>query len=154
MKKEGKVKKIADNFRHKIDIFELIHAENPNLRIPRTFGQKASDSLTKWAGSWFFIIGFLVFLGLWIFTNVYLIIQYQVSEVFDPYPFILLNLVLSMLAAIQAPVILMSQNRQGQKDRFKAEVDYKINKKAEGEIRDIKRQLNKIEDMLSGRRKK
>ena len=100
------------------------------------------------------IVGFLVFLGLWIFTNVYLLIQYQVSGVFDPYPFILLNLVLSMLAAIQAPVILMSQNRRGQKDRFKAEVDYKINKKAEGEIRDIKKQLNKIEDLLSGRKKK
>ena len=145
MVKEEKFSMISAPF------LKLIH---PITKIPRTFGQKASDSLTKWAGSWFFIIGFLVFLGLWIFTNVYLLIQYRVSEVFDPYPFILLNLVLSMLAAIQAPVILMSQNRRGQKDRFKAEVDYKINKKAEGEIRDIKKQLNKIEDLLSGRKKK
>jgi len=153
MKKEGRIRKTVENLRHKMDISELLRAENPNLRIPRTFGQKASDNLTKWAGSWFFIIGFLIFLGLWIFTNVYLLIQYKVSEVFDPYPFILLNLVLSMLAAIQAPIILMSQNRQGHKDRFKAEIDYRINKKAESEIRDIKKQLNKIEELLARRKK-
>ena len=118
------------------------HKEPSNIfRIPKTFGQKAADSLTKWAGSWTFIISFLVFIVVWMFINVYFLIQYKVGKPWDPYPFILLNLVLSCLAAIQAPVILMSQNRQIQRDRYKSEYDYKINKKAEKEIREIKNLL-------------
>ncbi len=112
-----------------------------NFRRPKTFGQKAADWLTKWAGSWIFIIGFLIFIGLWIYVNIYFLIQYKIAEVWDPYPFILLNLVLSCLAAIQAPIILMSQNRTAQRDRLKAEFDYRINKKAEKEIREIKNLL-------------
>ena len=105
----------------------------PNFRIPKTFGQKASDKLSKWAGSWTFILSFFVFLGLWMVSNVLM----WVRE-WDPYPFILLNLVLSCLAAIQAPIILMSQNRTAQRDRLKAEFDYKVNRTAEKEIREIK----------------
>lgn len=106
----------------------------------RTFGQRAADSLAKWAGSWTFIIGFLLFLVLWMATNVYAWIN-----TWDPYPFILLNLVLSCLAALQAPVILMSQNRQAQKDRLKADYDYRVNRKTEKQVEEIQKQLNRIE---------
>ncbi len=106
------------------------------IRYKRTFGQKAADAVTKWAGSWTFILGFFVFLALWISANIFMWINR-----WDPYPFILLNLVLSCLAAIQAPIILMSQNRQMQRDRIKAEFDYRINKKAEKEIQEIKKIL-------------
>ena len=120
--------------------------ENPIhslIRKQRTFGQKAADILTKWAGSWIFIIFFFCFLFIWMLINVYAWI-----ESWDPYPFILLNLVLSMLAAIQAPVILMSQNRQAQIDRLKSEYDYAVNRKAEREIQEIRKQLEKIEKKL------
>ena len=117
------------------------HQTLPLFRIPKTIGQKAADFITKWAGSWTFIISFFVFIGIWISTNGYYIIKYTQGEPFDPFPFILLNLSLSCLAAIQAPVILMSQNRQSQKDRIKAEYDYRVNKKAEREIREIKNLL-------------
>ncbi len=108
------------------------------IKYKRTFGQKAADWVTKWAGSWYFIIGFFIFLFLWIGANILMWIKE-----WDPYPFILLNLVLSCLAAIQAPIILMSQNRQAQRDRLKAEFDYRINKKAEKEIQEIKELLLK-----------
>lgn len=110
--------------------------DGSQIKYKRTFGQKAADKVTKWAGSWTFIIGFFIFLFLWMSVNVLMWIKQ-----WDPYPFILLNLVLSCLAAIQAPIILMSQNRQAQRDRLKAEFDYRINKKAEKEIREIKNLL-------------
>ena len=113
----------------------------PILGSPRTLGQRAADRLTKAAGSWTFIILFLVFIVLWMYFNVNILIQYQLGQPWDPYPFILLNLVLSCLAAIQAPVILMSQNRQTQRDRIKLAHDHEINKKAEQEIREIKELL-------------
>ncbi len=109
----------------------------------RTFGQKAADNLSRWAGSWAFIISFLVFLGIWMLVNVYAWIN-----TWDPYPFILLNLVLSCLAALQAPVILMSQNREAEKDRIKAEYDYKVNRKAEKEIEKILKKLDRIERVV------
>ena len=114
---------------------------HPIFRVPKTFGQKSADFLTKWAGSWVFILGFFVFLGIWIATNGYFLLRYVKDGIMDPYPFILLNLILSCLAAIQAPIILMSQNRQIQRDRVRAEYDYTINKKAEKEIREIKNML-------------
>ena len=109
------------------------------VKKERTLGQKSSDVVTKWVGSWTFIIIFLIFILAWIGTN----LQAWV-EGWDPYPFILLNLVLSTIAAIQAPIILMSQYRVAQRDRLKAEYDYKINKKAEQEIREIKEILRKM----------
>lgn len=108
-----------------------------------TFGQKAADLLTSSMGSWTFLIFFMFFLLLWIGANIY-----AWMESWDPYPFILLNLVLSCLAAIQAPIILMSQNRQSQKDRLRAEYDYQVNRKAEREIEEIKKQLDRIERKL------
>jgi len=114
------------------------------LHAKRTFGQKAADGLAKHAGSWSFIIFFFIFLLLWIAANVYMWVQQ-----WDPYPFILLNLVLSCLAAIQAPVILMSQNRQAEKDRIKANYDYLVNRKAEREIKQVQTQLDRIEKRLN-----
>jgi len=113
------------------------------IRRERTFGQRVADGLAKWAGSWTFIVSFFIFLGLWIAANVYAWIN-----TWDVYPFILLNLVLSCLAAIQAPVILMSQNRQSEKSRIKAEYDYKVNIKAEKGIREIRTILNRMEKRL------
>ena len=136
MEKEGKKKKVKSSNSNKKDyFFKLGH---PNFRAYRTFGQRASDFLTKWAGSWHFILGFLFFLVLWIIMNTSWIVF---GSKWDPKPFILLNLILSCLAAIQAPIILMSQNRQSQKDRLKAEYDYAINRKAEKGIREIKDML-------------
>ena len=110
-----------------------------HLISPQTFGQRAADGIAKWAGSWVFIISFLIFLGLWMAANVYMWVNQ-----WDPYPFILLTLVLSCIAALQAPVILMSQNRQSQKDRIKAEYDYRVNRKAERGIEEILKELKKI----------
>ena len=125
----------------KKEIKKKTRNNHPISKIQKTFGQKSADWIAKWAGSWTFIIGFFIFLGIWITLNVYFLIDYKIGKPWDPYPFILLNLVLSCLAAIQAPVILMSQNRVTQRDRLKAEYDYAINKKAEQEIREIKNLL-------------
>lgn len=119
------------------------HQSHPIFKLHnrRTLGQKAADKVTLIAGSWTFILTLFGFLIFWMILNSYIFIQYLEGNPFDPYPFILLNLVLSCLAAIQAPIILMSQNRQTQRDRIKSEFDYRINKKAEEEIREIKNML-------------
>ncbi len=104
-----------------------------------TFGQKSADNLAKFAGSWTFIIIFFAILVTWILTNAILL-----SKPFDVYPFILLNLILSCLAAIQAPVIMMSQNRQEQKDRMRSVNDYKVNLKSEIIIEDVHLKLDNI----------
>ncbi len=110
-------------------------------------GQKVADKIASFGGSWIFIIAFFSFLLLWMITNVWLIS----TKPFDPYPFILLNLILSCLAAIQAPIIMMSQNRQEQIDRQRAEHDYKINLKAELEIKLLS---EKIDHLLVHQNKK
>jgi uncharacterized membrane protein len=97
-----------------------------------TFGQKLADKVASFGGSWLFISIFIIVLVIWIVLNSFILIKLNSS--FDPYPYILLNLVLSMIAAIQAPIILMSQNRQAYKDRLSAEHDYEVNLKAELEI--------------------
>ncbi|KFF05903.1 DUF1003 domain-containing protein [Flavobacterium reichenbachii] len=99
----------------------------------RNFGQKIADKVADFGGSWTFIISFVVFIVIWIGSNVYIL----TNKGFDPYPFILLNLILSCVAALQAPVIMMSQNRQEEKDRSRAKKDYMINLKSELEIRMI-----------------
>ena len=106
----------------------------------RTFGQRIADKVAAFGGSWTFIISFFVFLLLWIFTNVY----FLTNKGFDPYPFILLNLILSCIAALQAPIIMMSQNRQEEKDRERAKKDFQINLKAEKEIRILQDKLDHI----------
>lgn len=115
----------------------------------KTFGQRAADALTKYAGSWGFIIIFFTFLFLWMIVNTTWLVF---GKQWDIYPFILLNLVLSCLAAIQAPIILMSQNRQGEKDRIKANYDYKVNRRTERQVDQIKRQLDEIEKKLNSKR--
>ena len=104
-----------------------------------TFGQRASDKLAEFAGSWIFIIAFTLFLIIWILINVYFL-----KNPFDPYPFIMLNLVLSCVAAIQAPLIMMSQKRQEQKDRERAENDFKVNLKCEIILENLHRKLDEL----------
>ena len=103
-----------------------------NEKEKYTLGQRAADKIAKFAGSWAFIFSFTGVLILWMAVNAVL-----AAKAFDPYPFILLNLVLSCVAAIQAPLIMMSQNRQEEKDRHRAENDYKVNLKTEIMIEDI-----------------
>ena len=104
-----------------------------------TLGQRAADTIAKFAGSWAFIFSFTGVLVLWMVFNVIL-----AAKAFDPYPFILLNLVLSCVAAIQAPLIMMSQNRQEEKDRRRAEHDYKVNRNSEIMIEDPYDKVNAI----------
>ena len=110
---------------------ELI-SENVDKAVEEqlTFGQRLSDKIADFGGSWTFILSFFFFLALWIAFNIY-----SLTKPFDPYPFILLNLILSCIAAMQAPVIMMSQNRQEEKDRERSKHDYQVNLKAELEIR-------------------
>jgi len=118
--------------------------------FPSTFGEKSADKLTKWAGSWKFILGFVSFLILWIIFNTVWILF---GQVWDSKPFIMLNLFLSCLAALQAPIILMSQNRSSQRDRQRVEYDYAVNRKSEREIQQIKKQLNRIENRFLNKKK-
>ncbi len=105
-----------------------------------TFGQRVADKIAMFGGSWNFIIFFFTFIVLWIAINLWILI----TKPFDPFPFILLNLILSCLAAIQAPIIMMSQNRQEQKDRQRSEHDYKINLKAELEIKILHEKIDHL----------
>jgi CRP/FNR family transcriptional regulator, cyclic AMP receptor protein len=116
---------------------------NPNevIEEDETFGERIADSVAHFGGSWSFIITFLALLVAYVTTNV--ILQ---SKAWDRYPFILLNLFLSMLAAIQAPVIMMSQNRQDSKDRVRGELDYDVNRRAEREIQAVTHKLNVLDD--------
>jgi uncharacterized membrane protein len=106
----------------------------------RTYGQVIADKVAAFGGSWTFIISFLIFIMIWIASNVCLLM----NKGFDPYPFILLNLILSCIAALQAPVIMMSQNRQEEKDRERAKKDYMINLKSELEIRMLDEKLDHL----------
>lgn len=106
-----------------------------------TFGQRLADRVAEFGGSWAFIVAFGVFLGAWVLLNTVLALFH---EAFDPYPFIFLNLLLSMVAAMQAPVIMMSQNRQSAKDRLDAAHDYEVNLKSEIEIMALHDKLDQI----------
>lgn len=110
---------------------------NPPKEI-LTKGQKISDKVARFGGSWAFIISFFIILIVWIIYNV----TAPKGDEFDPYPFILMNLILSCIAALQAPIIMMSQNRQEEKDRKRSENDYLINLKAELEIRSLNQKLD------------
>jgi uncharacterized membrane protein len=117
-------------------------SENINIEFEQklTFGQRLSDKFSGYAGSWGFILTFVGIIILWIIINSLILFFRH----FDPYPFILLNLVLSCLAAIQAPIILMSQNRQEARDRLRAEYDYRVNLKAELEIRHLHEKMDHL----------
>jgi CRP/FNR family cyclic AMP-dependent transcriptional regulator len=119
---------------------------NPNEVIEEeaTFGQRIADKVAGFGGSWTFIISFLTVLVIYTIVNVGL-----GKSAWDPYPFILLNLFLSMLAALQAPVIMMSQNRQDTKDRVRSELDFDVNRRAESEIQGLAHKLNLVSDKIN-----
>ena len=111
-----------------------------DIETKLSFGDRLSDRIAVFGGSWIFIISFFSFIMIWIGINIWIL----TTKPFDPFPFILLNLILSCLAAIQAPIIMMSQNRQEQKDRIRAEHDYKINLKAELEIKLLSEKMDHL----------
>lgn len=136
----GELSKLEEEVVSSIKEQETI-SKNVNAEYEQriTFGQWLSDKLASYGGSWKFITSFIVVLMIWVMLNASSLF---LKKAFDPYPFILLNLVLSCLAAIQAPVILMSQNRQNTKDRMRSEYDYRVNLKAELEIRHLHQKLD------------
>ncbi|WP_432708335.1 DUF1003 domain-containing protein [Pedobacter sp.] len=135
-----KLQKIVDETIKEEDLVinNLIHPAKDEL----TPVQKISDKVARFGGSWKFIIAFIIFMVFWVTINTAAV----ASKPFDPYPFILMNLVLSCIAALQAPIIMMSQNRQEEKDRMRSENDYLINLKAEMGIRSLQQKM----DLLLG----
>lgn len=138
---KGELSNVEEQVLKSLKEHELL-SQNINTEFDRqlTIGERLSDRLTRYAGSWTFIIMFSCIILLWIAINTYVLL----SKPFDPYPFILLNLVLSCVAAMQAPIILMSQNRESAKDRLRAEYDYRVNLKAELEIRHLHEKLDHL----------
>ena len=137
-------KDVVDAIKNNSILSENIQAE---IEAELTFGQRLAGKVATFGGSWAFIITFFTFILIWMIINIW----FLATSPFDPYPFILLNLILSCLAAIQAPIIMMSQNRQEQKDRQRGEHDYKINLKAELEIKLLS---EKIDHLLAHQNKK
>ena len=133
-------KRVLQHLRNKEAISRNVHKE---FTADLTFGQRLADRVAAFGGSWPFIGLFALFMLLWIGSNVVMLLFFK-SKPFDPFPYILLNLFLSMLAAIQAPVIMMSQNRQEEKDRERAKKDYKINLKSELEIRELHEKIDHL----------
>jgi uncharacterized membrane protein len=131
-------KELHDKIRRRERVSKNVHVLH---RERLTFGQRVSDKLAEVAGSWRFILSFGVFLGAWILVNTVALIHH-----WDKYPYILLNLMLSMLAALQAPVIMMSQSRQEARDRIRAEHDYEVNLKAEIEIQQLHQKLDGLRE--------
>jgi CRP/FNR family cyclic AMP-dependent transcriptional regulator len=121
-------------------------SRNPNELIEEqaTFGEHIADAVARFGGSWSFIISFGMVLSVYVAANAILR-----GRAWDPYPYILLNLFLSMLASIQAPVIMMSQNRQDTKDRLRGELDYEVNRRAESEIQGLSRKLNLVDEKIN-----
>jgi uncharacterized membrane protein len=113
-----------------------------------TFGERLADKVAAVGGSWTFIMGFAAFLALWATLNSVLLVAWR----FDPYPFVFLNLLLSMLAAVQAPIIMMSQNRQAAKDRLAAALDYEVNLKAESAIAELHDKVDRLAELIASAR--
>jgi uncharacterized membrane protein len=128
-------KTVLASLTHDTTLANKIEADDQQVL---TTGQKIADKVATFGGSWTFIISFGIFIFIWITINVF----WLVNRSFDPYPFILLNLILSCIAALQAPVIMMSQNRQEEKDRQRAKKDYMINLKSELEIRTLHEKID------------
>lgn len=146
--KVGLLRVLVENVTEDFNEEDILHmilekkiAANPeeNPVKKQTVGQKTADKIAKFAGSWTFIFSFTAVLLLWMLGN-----HFLKASAFDPYPFILLNLVLSCVAAVQAPLIMMSQNRREEKDRVRSENDYKINLKAEFIIEDLHKKMDRI----------
>lgn len=128
---------VIQSFRNNKMISARLDREKPESE---SLGERVADKVAEFGGSWTFIISFVVFLLVWIGLNIY----WLNNKGFDPYPFILLNLILSCVAALQAPVIMMSQNRQEDKDRERARNDYMVNLKAELEIRELHEKIDHL----------
>ena len=137
---------LGKQFHSSQQLVRLRATRNPNDVIEKdaTFGERIADSVASFGGSWTFIIAFLVVL---LAYSGFSLLMGKSS--WDPYPFILLNLFLSLLAAVQAPVIMMSQNRQDTKDRLRGELDYDVNRRAEAEIQGLSRKLNMLDDRIA-----
>ncbi len=131
-------KKVVDTLMDKSTISDKI--EDTTLNETITLGQRLADKVASFGGSWTFIVSFGIFITIWILLNI-IILQ---AKSFDPFPFILLNLILSCIAALQAPVIMMSQNRQEEKDRERSKKDYMINLKSELEIRILHEKIDHL----------
>jgi len=131
--------------RHFDDRLPVSHDTNLEFEKKLTFGQRLADKVAAFGGSWTFIIIFAAILLSWVLLNSFILARRGAA--FDVYPYILLNLFLSMLAAVQAPVILMSQNRQGVKDRLDAAHDYEVNLKAELEILSLHEKMDELREM-------
>ena len=147
------IKYILNDINEDLDDEEKVHlllnkTVSENNECKESFGQRASDRLSSLAGSWTFVIGFTLLLLVWITVNTVL-----AAKSFDPYPFILLNLVLSCVSAIQAPLIMMSQKRQDEKDRRRSENDYKINLKCEILLKNMHYKLDSIIECLDEKTK-
>lgn len=123
----------------------ISHDTNQEFETQLTFGQKLADKVASFGGSWTFIVIFGAILLAWVVLNSFILARHGAT--FDPYPYILLNLFLSMLASVQAPLILMSQNRQTVKDRLDAAHDYEVNLKAELEILSLHEKLDELRDL-------
>jgi len=136
----GELSKVEDAVSEQLEESDSTVSKMEEKLEIRTFGQFVADKVADFGGSWRFIILFGVFIVLWILANIYILY----NKGFDPYPFILLNLILSCLAALQAPVIMMSQNRQEEKDRERSRKDYMINLKSELEIRMLHEKLDHL----------
>ena len=136
---------LGRQFHSSQELVRLRAARNPNELIEEktTFGESVADSVAKFGGSWNFIITCFVLLVAYTIANVLL-----GHRAWDPYPFILLNLFLSMLAAIQAPIIMMSQNRQDSKDRVRSDLDFEVNRRSEFQIQGLARKLNLVSDKI------
>lgn len=136
----GQLSELEKTVLKKIKEHSLVSEQEEEDRLELTAGQRIADKVASFGGSWRFIILFGVFIFIWICVNIFLLIE----RPFDPYPFILLNLILSCLAALQAPVIMMSQNRQEEKDRERSKKDYMVNLKSELEIRMLHEKLDHL----------
>jgi len=138
----GNIKELENEVLRSINDNELITENiNSEMKEKMSFGDRLSDKVAQFGGSWRFIIIFFVILLFWILINSIFVIG---SKAFDPYPFILMNLILSCVAAVQAPIVMMSQNRQEKKDRIRAENDYKVNLKSEIEIRTLHEKVDHL----------
>ena len=139
---------LARQFHASQELIRVRAARNPNqiLEEKETFGERIADKVASFGGSWTFIITFLSTMVAYVLLSILLVAMRGRS--WDPYPFILLNLFLSMLAAIQAPVIMMSQNRQDKKDRLRSELDFDVNVRAESEIQSLSRRVKDLHDKL------
>jgi len=138
---KGSVETLKGEVFSSIQQNEFITFDTNVSDLPSKFGDKVADKVASFGGSWKFIISFSVILVGWIIINSLVII---LAKPFDPFPFILLNLILSCVAAMQAPIIMMSQNRQEKKDRMRSENDYKINLKSEIEIRTLHEKVDHL----------